>query len=217
MAREYSRTRLLDTTCDMLFRTSIASRDCLGRRTLCYKSNQNPSRREGIDLFDSKQHHQSPFQLEAKSISTSTMQFKGAVLFLSVVPAAMAILPTTVELLVFQNGQRIGCVNGYGKFTTSTAARYPFRTRDIEGSDDKYLWAFGYGTCSTESSVIDCYEPEGAPAAFTHNSADLELVDSGTGFSANSIPSSDDTKGVDIIVGNGGSEQFSLQVRGLSG
>ena len=95
------------------------------------------------------------------------MQFKSVVVFLSALPAAMAVLPMTLELLAFQNGQRIGCVNGYGKFISSTAACYPFRTQDIAGSDNKNLWAFGYGTCSTESGVIDCYEPEGAPTAFT--------------------------------------------------
>ncbi|XXG99004.1 NAD-dependent isocitrate dehydrogenase [Hypoxylon texense] len=145
------------------------------------------------------------------------MQFKNAVLFLSAFPAALAILPMTLELLVFQDGQRVGCVNGYGKFISSTAACYPFRTRDIEGSDNKNLWAFGYGTCSTESGVFDCYEPEGTPAIFTHNGADLELVGSGTTFSANSIPSSSDTAGAEIIVGSGGSEQFFLQVHSLSG
>ncbi|KAI6087802.1 hypothetical protein F4821DRAFT_99776 [Hypoxylon rubiginosum] len=145
------------------------------------------------------------------------MQFKNAALFLSAVSAAVATLPPTLELLVFQNGQRIGCVNGYGRFISSTAACFPFRTQDIDGSDDKNLVAFGYGTCSTESGVLDCYEPQGAPAVFTQNGADLELVGSGTAFSANSIPSSDDTAGTDIIVGSGGSEQFFLQVLSVSG
>ncbi|KAI1770846.1 hypothetical protein F4818DRAFT_431211 [Hypoxylon cercidicola] len=142
------------------------------------------------------------------------MQFQNVALFFSALPAAVAILPMMLELLVFQDGQRIGCVNGYGKFISSAAACYPFRTRDIEGSDNKNVWAFDYGTCSTESSVLECYEPEGVPAIFTHSGADLELVGS---FSANSIPGSDDVGRVSIIVGSGGSERFFLQVHFLSG
>ncbi|KAI1394717.1 hypothetical protein F4819DRAFT_501607 [Hypoxylon fuscum] len=114
-----------------------------------------------------------------------------AALLLSVLPAAIATLPLTLELLVFQAGQRIGCVNGYGKFITTTA--------------------------SAEAGAIDCYEPVGAPAPFTLNGADLELVGCGTAFSAPSIPATDDRTGVDIIVGSGGSEQFFLQVHSVSG
>lgn len=106
------------------------------------------------------------------------MQFKNAALFLSAVSAAVATLPPTLELLVFQNGQRIGCVNGYGRFISSTAACFPFRTQDIDGSDDKNLVAFGYGTCSTESGVLDCYEPQGAPAVFTVSKTTQPLFDS---------------------------------------
>ncbi|KAI1257714.1 hypothetical protein MGN70_000758 [Eutypa lata] len=171
------------------------------------------------------------------------MQFKNAALFVSaLLPAAiMASLPATLELLAFQNGQRIGCVNGYGKFITSELACYPFRAMAIEGSDNRNLWAVGYGTCSTESGTLECYEPEGEPSAFTvrnhfksplalHpslslavlipgdlNGADLELVGTGTSFSANSKPDVDDRMGVEIIVGDGGSEDFFLQVHAVSG
>ncbi|KAI2621135.1 hypothetical protein GGR54DRAFT_90078 [Hypoxylon sp. NC1633] len=145
------------------------------------------------------------------------MQIKNSFFFLSALPAAMATLPMTLELLVFQDGQRIGCVNGYGKFITSTIACYPFRAHDIEGSEYKNLWAFGYGMCSTETGFVDCYDPAGVPAVFTSTGADLELVGSGTAFSANSIPDSGDRAGIDIVVGDGGSEQFSLQVHALSG
>ncbi|EMR65345.1 hypothetical protein UCREL1_7688 [Eutypa lata UCREL1] len=147
------------------------------------------------------------------------MQFKNAALFVSaLLPAAiMASLPATLELLAFQNGQRIGCVNGYGKFITSELACYPFRAMAIEGSDNRNLWAVGYGTCSTESGTLECYEPEGEPSAFTLNGADLELVGTGTSFSANSKPDTDDRMGVEIIVGDGGSEDFFLQVHAVSG
>ena len=47
--------------------------------------------------------------------------------------------------------------------------------------------------------------------------ADLELVGVGTSFSALSKPLIADRTGVDIIIGDGGSERFALQVRGLSG
>lgn len=184
------------------------------------------------------------------------MQFKSVALFLSALPAAFANLPATLELLVFQDGQRIGCVNGYGKFITNKLACYPFRTQSIDASsDNRNLWAVGYGTCSAESGTLECYQPEGEPSAFTvrHtdddddddalfcavvgniadlmleltpfasqlNGADLELVGTATGigtsFSANSKPDSEDRKGVETIVGDGGSEVFSLQVHAVSG
>lgn len=96
------------------------------------------------------------------------MQFKNAALFLSALPAVLATLPATLELFVYQDGVRIGCVNGYGKFITGNLACYPFRTQAVDAtSDDRQIWASGYGTCSAESGTLECYEPEGAPSSFT--------------------------------------------------
>ncbi|KAI1084821.1 hypothetical protein F5B20DRAFT_222483 [Whalleya microplaca] len=145
------------------------------------------------------------------------MQSKNFFIFITILRTAVATLPTTLELLVFQNGQRIGCVNGYGKFITSTAACFLFQTQEIEGSENKNIWASGYGTCSADSGVIECYEPQGAPAIFTQHGTDLELVGFGTTFSANSNPDASDRIGVDILVGEGGGETFLLQVHALSG
>ncbi|KAI4869386.1 hypothetical protein F4820DRAFT_444240 [Hypoxylon rubiginosum] len=102
------------------------------------------------------------------------MQFNNAALFLSVLWAALAILLMTSS-------------------RRPRHATYPFRTQGIEGSDNKNLQAFGYGTCIAESGVLDCCEPEGAPAIFTNSGADLKLIGSGIAFSANSIPNSGDT------------------------
>ncbi|KAH9995158.1 hypothetical protein F4779DRAFT_200032 [Xylariaceae sp. FL0662B] len=145
------------------------------------------------------------------------MQIKHAIFFLAALRGAVATLPETFELLVFRDGQRIGCVNGYGKFVTSGIACYLFRAQSIDGSENKNIWASGYGTCSADSNVIECYEPKGAPAVFTQRGADLELVGSGTTFSADLEPDSSDRMGVDIIVGEGGIETFFLQVHALSG
>ncbi|RYP76624.1 hypothetical protein DL769_003584 [Monosporascus sp. CRB-8-3] len=174
------------------------------------------------------------------------MQFKNVALFLSVLPAAMASLPLTLELLVFQNGQRIGCVDIYGKFVTNARSCFPFRAMDIPGSDNKHLWTAYGGKCSADSGVLECYETDGEPSEFTvspiqlhpptlspshsgtgtsasladiitaQNGADLELVGAGTAFSASSVPALD-SAGADIIVGDSGSEKFFLQVRALSG
>ncbi|RYP66896.1 hypothetical protein DL771_007553 [Monosporascus sp. 5C6A] len=144
------------------------------------------------------------------------MQFKNAALFLSALPAVMAILPPTLELLVFQNGQRIGCVDIYGKFVTNTRTCFPFRTVDIPRSDNKHLWTVHGDKCSADSGVLECYETDGEPSKFTRNGADLDLVGTGTAFSASSIPAAD-SGGADIIVGDSGSEKFFLQVRAVSG
>ncbi|KAK7752377.1 hypothetical protein SLS62_005714 [Diatrype stigma] len=150
------------------------------------------------------------------------MQFRSVALFLSALPAALANLPPTLELLAFQDGQRIGCVNGYGRFITNKLACCPFRAQTIDASSDSSnLWAVGYGTCSAEPGTLECYQPEGEPSAFTLNGTDLELVGTvtgiGTSFSANSKPDPEDRKGVETIVGDGGSEVFSLQVHAVSG
>ena len=107
------------------------------------------------------------------------MQFKIPTIAIlwAFIPAAMASLPPTMELLVFQEGRRIGCVNGYGKFVVNTLGCYPFRAQavaaDDDGDDDdnsseenRRLWAAGYGTCSAEAGVLECYEPAGQPSSF---------------------------------------------------
>lgn len=107
------------------------------------------------------------------------MQFKIPTIAIlwAVIPAAMASLPPTMELLVFQEGRRIGCVNGYGKFVVNTLGCYPFRAQAVAADDDdddednsseenRRLWAAGYGTCSAEAGVLECYEPAGQPSSF---------------------------------------------------
>ena len=97
----------------------------------------------------------------------------------AVIPGAMASLPMTLELLVFQEGRRIGCVNGYGKFVVNTLGCYPFRAQavaadgddsddddDVGSEENRRLWAAGYGTCSAEAGVLECYEPAGQPSSF---------------------------------------------------
>ncbi|RYP05839.1 hypothetical protein DL765_009713 [Monosporascus sp. GIB2] len=144
------------------------------------------------------------------------MQFKNAALLLSAIPAAVANLPPTLELLVFQNGQRIGCVDINGKFVTNARTCFPFRAMVIPGSNNKHLWSVYGGKCSADSGVLECYAPSGEPSEFTLNGADLELIGAGTAFSANSIPALA-SAGADIIVGDSGSEKFFLQVRPVSG
>ena len=116
------------------------------------------------------------------------MQFKIPTIAIlwAFIPAAMASLPPTMELLVFQEGRRIGCVNGYGKFVVNTLGCYPFRAQavaaDDDGDDDnsseenRRLWAAGYGTCSAEAGVLECYEPAGHPSSFRVRTPFLVVV-----------------------------------------
>ena len=90
-------------------------------------------------------------------------------LFTAVIPAALASLPTTLELLVFQDGRRVGCVNGYGRFVANDLGCYPFRAQAVDGDEpeeNRKLWAVGYGTCSAEAGVLECFEPAGPPSSF---------------------------------------------------
>ncbi|KAH9894624.1 hypothetical protein F4778DRAFT_784053 [Xylariomycetidae sp. FL2044] len=137
-------------------------------------------------------------------------------LALALLPSALATLPGTLELLVFQNGQRAGCVNRYGNFTTNHISCYPFRAFAIPGSEYQNVAGNALTKCSTDTGLLNCRV--GEPAAFTQNGADLEHIGTGTSFSVNSIPTStDDTVGVDIIVGGAGPIAVFLQVHGISG
>lgn len=90
------------------------------------------------------------------------MQFKTALLLLGAMPAAMATLPRTFELLAFQNGQRIGCINGRGNFITGTLFCYPFNSNpDIDPTTVR-----GYERCSATDGVLSCYEVVDEAALF---------------------------------------------------
>ncbi|KAK1704796.1 uncharacterized protein BDZ83DRAFT_758710 [Colletotrichum acutatum] len=125
-----------------------------------------------------------------------------------------ATLPRTFELLVFQNGQRIGCINGYGNFITGSLACYPFNT---VGTPVEKVAIRGYEPCSVSNGSLVCYQAVGPSSLYGLTGADLDLIGNGTLFSADSLPQTSDRVGVPVDVGDDGIGAMSLQVRGLSG
>ncbi|KAK1467648.1 hypothetical protein CCUS01_07179 [Colletotrichum cuscutae] len=140
------------------------------------------------------------------------MQLRSIALTLSSIYGAFATLPRTFELLAFQNGQRIGCINGYGNFVTGGLACYPFNT---VGTPVEEVSIRGYEPCSASNGSLVCYQA----AEPRHQVAGtyLDLIGNGTLFSADSLPQTSDRVGVSVDVGANGSVVMALQVRGLSG
>ena len=95
--------------------------------------------------------------------TNSDMQSKAFLLVVVAIPAATASLPRTFSLYAYQNGQRIGCINGYGRFTTSDMACYPFNS----DPNVKPTTIRGYEPCSTANGTLVCYEVEGSVSQFT--------------------------------------------------
>lgn len=92
------------------------------------------------------------------------MQLKSILLpAAAVIPTALAILPRTFELLAFQNGQRIGCINGYGNFITYKIACYPFNTYGTLAETNNIR---GYEACSAANGSFVCWEAEGERSLF---------------------------------------------------
>ncbi|KAK1525498.1 hypothetical protein CABS01_00587 [Colletotrichum abscissum] len=142
------------------------------------------------------------------------MQLKSIVLTLSSIYGAFATLPRTFELLAFQNGQRIGCINGYGNIITGSLACYPFNT---VGTPVKEVAIRGYEPCSASNGSLVCYQAAEPLSLFGVAGTYLDLIGNGTLFSADSLPQTSDRVGVSVDVGANGSVVMALQVRGVSG
>ncbi|KAK1462060.1 hypothetical protein CMEL01_14027 [Colletotrichum melonis] len=142
------------------------------------------------------------------------MQLRSIALPLSSIYGAFATLPRTFELLAFQNGQRIGCINGYGNIITGSLACYPFNT---VGTPVEEVAIRGYEPCSASNGSLVCYQAAEPSSQFGVAGTYLDLIGNGTLFSADSLPQTTDTVGVSIDVGANGSIVMALQVRGLSG
>ena len=69
----------------------------------------------------------------------------------------------TFELLAFENGQRIGCINGYGNFITGSLACYPFNT---VGTPVEEVAIRGYEPCSASNGSLVCYQAAGSSSLF---------------------------------------------------
>ncbi|KAF6811523.1 hypothetical protein CSOJ01_05656 [Colletotrichum sojae] len=135
---------------------------------------------------------------------------------LAAIPTALATLPRTFELLAFQNGQRIGCINGYGNFITYRIACYPFSTYGVLGETNEIR---GYEACNAVNGSFSCFETENVRSLFavSLNGADLELVGSGTQWSADSLPDIEDRYGVPTNIGGEGAVPIFLQVHSVQG
>jgi len=67
--------------------------------------------------------------------------------------AGESALPATVEFYVLEAGAQVGCVNGYGNFTTDVQYCFPFRA--FAAADGfQQLWSYDY---CTADGVLDCY------------------------------------------------------------
>ncbi|KAG7050863.1 hypothetical protein JMJ77_0001495 [Colletotrichum scovillei] len=142
------------------------------------------------------------------------MHPKFIALTLGSICGVFATLPRTFELLAFENGQRIGCINGYGNFITGSLACYPFNT---VGTPVENVAIRGYEPCSASNGSLVCYQAAGPSSLFGLTGADLDLIGNGTLFSADSFPQTSDRVGVPVGVGANGSVPMALQVRGLTG
>ncbi|KAF9875448.1 hypothetical protein CkaCkLH20_07268 [Colletotrichum karsti] len=142
------------------------------------------------------------------------MRFTNFLPALAAIPAVLATLPRTFELLAFQNGQRIGCINGYGNFVTNKLVCYPYNT---VGDPAETNYIFGYEPCSAANGSFVCWQAEGERSLFGLSGADLNLIGVGTLWSADSLPDSQDRYGVPVNIGNEGSQPIFLQVHGISG
>ncbi|KZP07502.1 hypothetical protein FIBSPDRAFT_902029 [Athelia psychrophila] len=69
----------------------------------------------------------------------------------SAIPVGSTSLPGTQELFVYEGGTQIGCVNGYGNFTTDLLWCFPFRAFT---STDGFAYLSGYAECSTVDELI---------------------------------------------------------------
>ncbi|KAJ3942055.1 uncharacterized protein N0V96_007544 [Colletotrichum fioriniae] len=91
------------------------------------------------------------------------MQPKFFALALGSIGGVPATLPRTFELLAFQDGQRIGCINGYGNFITGSLACYPFNT---VGTPVEQVAVRGYEPCSASNGSLVCYQAAGSSSLF---------------------------------------------------
>ncbi|KAI3535711.1 hypothetical protein CSPX01_11235 [Colletotrichum filicis] len=142
------------------------------------------------------------------------MHPKFIALTLGSICGVFATLPRTFELLAFENGQRIGCINGYGNFITGSLACYPFNT---VGTPVENIAIRGYEPCSASNGSLVCYQAAGPSSLLGLTGADLDLIGNGTLFSADSFPQTSDRVGVPVGVGANGSVAMNLRVGGLSG
>ncbi|KAJ0327615.1 hypothetical protein COL5a_005583 [Colletotrichum fioriniae] len=107
------------------------------------------------------------------------MQPKFFALALGSIGGVLATLPRTFELLAFQDGQRIGCINGYGNFITGSLACYPFNT---VGTPVEQVAIRGYEPCSASNGSLVCYQAAGSSSLFGLTGADLDLIGNGSAF-----------------------------------
>lgn len=91
------------------------------------------------------------------------MHPKFIALTLGSICGVFATLPRTFELLAFENGQRIGCINGYGNFITGSLACYPFNT---VGTPVENVAIRGYEPCSASNGSLVCYQAAGPSSLF---------------------------------------------------
>lgn len=76
----------------------------------------------------------------------------------SAIPVGSTSLPGTQELFVYESGIQIGCINGYGNFTTDLIWCFPFRAFT---STDGFAYLSGYAECTTVDELV-CYETTAA-------------------------------------------------------
>lgn len=72
----------------------------------------------------------------------------------SAIPVGGTSLPGTQQLNVYEGSTLIGCLNGYGNFTTDTIFCYPFRSFT---STDGFAYLQRYAECSTVGELV-CYD-----------------------------------------------------------
>jgi len=119
--------------------------------------------------------------------------------------------------MVYEGSTQIGCVNGYGNFTTDLIWCYPFRSFTSTGD---YSTLDGYAPCSASTGTLVCYEvTAAADTQFYVSDGNLAIGDTGTttSFSVNSIPATTDNVGVPLLVGSGGAIQVTLLVDSVQG
>ncbi|KAH8887794.1 hypothetical protein GQ53DRAFT_843913 [Thozetella sp. PMI_491] len=148
---------------------------------------------------------------------SAKMQIKNSVALLAaVLPSALATLPGTFEMLVFQDGVKAGCINGRGNYTKNLQWCYPFVSSI---SVDPYSYVRGYERCAiTAAGTLSCYENGGLQDEFHLIAPDFATKNATVAtWSSDIEPVGDDTVGVEIYPGGDHAFNFYLQVHAISG